>query len=186
MNLSSEATLAVALADQNGTVAVFADNSSSSSSHTTVFCLVFEESTASDVGSSGGVEDYNLLFEFVAYGVLLNIIGVLGILGNIISMIILSRPQMKSSINYLLIGLARCDTVLIITSIILFGLPIIYPTTGYLFNYYFKVREGCIFSRGSQLFFFFLQYVSERRMLQQYGFIKIRFISKQCFVINHN
>lgn len=84
-------------------------------------------------------DDYNLMFEFVAYGILLNVIGVFGILGNVISMIILSRPQMKSSINYLLIGLARCDTVLIITSIILFGLPVIYPATNCLFNYYFKV-----------------------------------------------
>lgn len=91
-------------------------------------------------GDDAAVEDdYNLLFEFVAYGVLLNVIGVFGILGNVISMIILSRPQMKSSINYLLIGLARCDTVLIVTSIILFGLPVIYPTTNRLFVYYFKV-----------------------------------------------
>lgn len=49
-------------------------------------------------------------FEFWSNGILLNAVGVLGILGNILSMIILSRPQMRSSINYLLIGLARCDT----------------------------------------------------------------------------
>lgn len=109
----------------------------------TVYCPLFEVSSG---GGGGGDDvaataddDYNLLFEFVAYGVLLNIVGVFGILGNVISMIILSRPQMKSSINYLLIGLARCDTVLIITSIILFGLPVIYPTTNHLFVYYFKV-----------------------------------------------
>lgn len=68
------------------------------------------------------------LYVFWTNGILLNIVGVLGILGNIISMIILSRPQMRSSINYLLIGLARCDTVLILTSILLFGLPGIYPS----------------------------------------------------------
>ncbi|XP_068081537.1 FMRFamide receptor [Anabrus simplex] len=83
----------------------------------------------------GGIE----LFEFVTNGVLLNVIGIFGILGNIISMIILSRPQMKSSINYLLIWLARCDTVLIITSILLFGLPAIYTYTGAMFTYFFKV-----------------------------------------------
>lgn len=124
----------------------------------TPYCAVFDTvgatSGGGNVGGGGGIggggggsggatagdeEDYNLLFEFIAYGVLLNVIGVLGILGNIISMIILSRPQMKSSINYLLIGLARCDTVLIITSIILFGLPVIYPSTNHLFVYYFKV-----------------------------------------------
>uniref|UniRef100_A0A2S2NHQ1 FMRFamide receptor n=1 Tax=Schizaphis graminum TaxID=13262 RepID=A0A2S2NHQ1_SCHGA len=95
-----------------------------------VFCPLFEGTDE---------DDYSLLFEFVTYGVLLNVIGVFGILGNVISMVILSRPQMKSSINYLLIGLARCDTVLIITSMLLFGLPVVYPATGHLFNYYFKV-----------------------------------------------
>lgn len=79
------------------------------------------------------------LFEFWSNGILLNLVGVLGILGNILSMIILSRPQMRSSINYLLIGLARCDTVLILTSILLFGVPAIYPYTGYLRYYYLRL-----------------------------------------------
>lgn len=85
------------------------------------------------------MENESILFNFIAYGILLNVIGTFGIFGNIISMIILSRPQMKSSINYLLIGLARCDTVLIITSILLFGMPSIYSATGYLFIYYYRV-----------------------------------------------
>lgn len=79
------------------------------------------------------------LFEFWSNGILLNLVGVLGILGNILSMIILSRPQMRSSINYLLIGLARCDTMLIITSMLLFGVPAIYPYTGYLRYYYLRL-----------------------------------------------
>ena len=57
------------------------------------------------------------LFDFIIYGVLVNLVGIFGIFGNAISMIILSRPQMKSSINYLLIGLARCDTILIVISV---------------------------------------------------------------------
>lgn len=57
------------------------------------------------------------LFEFIVYGVLLNFIGFFGILGNTISITVLSRPQMKSSINYLLIGLASCDTLLIISAV---------------------------------------------------------------------
>lgn len=82
-----------------------------------------------------------VFFEFLAYGILLNLIGFMGIIGNVISMIILSRPQMRSSINYLLIGLARCDTVLIITSIFLFGLPAIYQytRTDLLFTYQYKI-----------------------------------------------
>jgi hypothetical protein len=90
--------------------------------------------------ASNDEDKRKILYEFITNGVLLNVIGILGIFGNIISMIILSRPQMKSSINYLLIGLARCDTVLIITSVLLFGIPAIYKYTGYLFLYYFKVR----------------------------------------------
>lgn len=78
-------------------------------------------------------------YTFIINGIFLNGIGLLGILGNIISMIILSRPQMKSSINYLLIGLARVDTVLIITSILMFGLSGVYPYTGQLFTYYYVV-----------------------------------------------
>jgi hypothetical protein len=57
------------------------------------------------------------LVEFLLYGLLLNTVSLLGIIGNAISMIVLSRPQMKSSINYLLIGLASCDTVLILLSV---------------------------------------------------------------------
>lgn len=59
----------------------------------------------------------NGLSDFIVYGIFINLIGLFGIFGNAISMIILSRPQMKSSINYLLIGLARCDTVLIIIAV---------------------------------------------------------------------
>lgn len=82
-------------------------------------------------------DDHNFL-DFWLSGILLNVIGVVGILGNVLSMVILSRPQMRSSINYLLIGLARCDTVLIVTSMLLFGFRSIYPYTGYMFiyNYY--------------------------------------------------
>lgn len=79
-------------------------------------------------------EPYDVL-DFVVNGVLLNVVGVLGIFGNVVSMVILSRPQMRSSINYLLVGLARCDTVLIITSILLFGLPAINTQTGLLETY---------------------------------------------------
>lgn len=88
-----------------------------------------------DLGRDPG----EVLFQFVTEGVVLNCVGLLGLFGNLISMIILSRPQMRSSINYLLIGLARCDTVLIVTSMLLFGLPAIHAYTGMLFTYQFKV-----------------------------------------------
>ncbi|XP_050442206.1 FMRFamide receptor [Adelges cooleyi] len=125
MNDNSSAPEAVA---DNNNCSDYYDNSGGGNSSN--LCPVF---------STADGDEYSLLFEFITYGILLNVIGVFGILGNVISMIILSRPQMKSSINYLLIGLARCDTVLIITSMLLFGLQSIYPSTTYLFNYYYKV-----------------------------------------------
>ncbi|XP_060526784.1 FMRFamide receptor [Cylas formicarius] len=99
---------------------------------------LYNDSCLDWVNDDPGIEKWNF-FRFVTNGILLNVIGCFGILGNLISMIILSRPQMRSSINYLLIGLARIDTVLIITSILLFGLPGIYPYSKHLFLYYFRV-----------------------------------------------
>ena len=46
----------------------------------------------------------SVLFEFVVPGVLLNFVGLLGLIGNVLSIIVLSRPQMRSSINCILIG----------------------------------------------------------------------------------
>lgn len=83
-------------------------------------------------------------FDFYMSGIVLNLVGIVGLLGNILSMIILSRPHMRSSINYLLIGLARSDTILIITSILLFGLRSIYPYTGYMFYYYYFVMPQIV------------------------------------------
>jgi hypothetical protein len=50
---------------------------------------------------------FEVTFEFIVHGILINSVGVLGLLGNIFSIVVLSRPQMKSSINTLLIGLVR-------------------------------------------------------------------------------
>ena len=43
-------------------------------------------------------------FRFMFDGVTLGTICTIGIIGNILAMIVLSRPQMKSSINYILIS----------------------------------------------------------------------------------
>lgn len=84
-------------------------------------------------------QSHEFVYDFWIYGIALNFVGFIGILGNIVTMIILSRPQMRSSINYLLIGLARCDTVLILTSMLLYGVTSWYPYTGYMGGYYFFV-----------------------------------------------
>jgi len=71
---------------------------------------------------------------------MLNITGLLGLLGNVMSIIILSRPQMKSSVNCLLIGLASFDTILIFTSILMFGLPAVYTYTDLYLVAFFMLK----------------------------------------------
>lgn len=80
---------------------------------------------------------YQSKFDFWISHCCLTVISVLGIMGNLLSMLILSRPQMKSSISAVLFGLACCDTVLLICSILLFSLTAVYPYTGYLRSYYY-------------------------------------------------
>lgn len=71
-------------------------------------------------------------FDVVVHGFLLLIVGNLGLLGNVVSIVVLSRPQMKSSINTILIGLVSCDSILIVTSIFMFGLRAFqYTQTGF-------------------------------------------------------
>ncbi|XP_031636401.1 FMRFamide receptor [Contarinia nasturtii] len=93
--------------------------------HDPCYSPIFE--TNMTVSSSSWIID----FDFWCSGILINLVGMVGILGNSLSLIILSRPQMRSSINYLLIALARCDIILIITSMFLFGFHSIYPYSFY-------------------------------------------------------
>ncbi|KAK3858561.1 hypothetical protein Pcinc_035259 [Petrolisthes cinctipes] len=55
-------------------------------------------------------------------GLLLMFVGILGMLGNIVSITVLSRPKMRSSINCCLIGLTSFDLIVVTTSILMFGL----------------------------------------------------------------
>ncbi|GFR08200.1 FMRFamide receptor [Trichonephila clavata] len=50
-------------------------------------------------------------FEFITEGALITTIGLLGVIANIVSLVILSRPQMRSSVNCGLQGLAVFDTL---------------------------------------------------------------------------
>lgn len=92
------------------------------------------------VSAEKDLDEIEILFNFTAYGVLFTIIGVFGILGNVISTIVLSQPQMKSSINFLLIGIIASDNLLIIFLILMYGLPSFDWGTDYRFNYVYHVR----------------------------------------------
>jgi hypothetical protein len=64
---------------------------------------------------------------------------VIGIFGNIITILVLSRPRMRSSINHLLIGLASSDLIVLITAMLLFGIVTIYPYTGRIISYNYNL-----------------------------------------------
>ncbi|XP_063545824.1 FMRFamide receptor-like [Cydia strobilella] len=89
--------------------------------------------------SDADVSESDKLFRFVVHGVMLNVVGCGGLLGNALCVAVLSRPQMRSSINCLLAGLAAADAALLVASVLLFGLSAVYPYTGRLRYYYYHI-----------------------------------------------
>lgn len=85
-----------------------------------------------------GEADVN--YGFWLNGVGITVIGLMGIFGNIASIRVLSDRRMRSSVNFILIALAGSDLILIITSILLFGLTTIFPYNGEAKDYYFIVQ----------------------------------------------
>jgi len=59
--------------------------------------------------------EVDFIFEFIVPSVFLNGVGILGLVGNLLTIFILSRPQMKGSTNCILIGLATYDSILILS-----------------------------------------------------------------------
>ena len=85
-----------------------------------------QENQSNNGGENLQRNEYSIFFDFVVPGILLNVIGLLGLIGNTLSIIVLSRPQMRQSINCILIGLASFDSILLVTSILMLGLPAIF------------------------------------------------------------
>ena len=81
--------------------------------------------------------DYSTRFEFVVHGILICVVGLMGLLGNLACIVTLSRPQMKNSINTILLGLVSCDCILIVTSLILFSLTVFHHTGWAPFTFYY-------------------------------------------------
>ena len=77
--------------------------------------ISFNEGSNSTLACGDNDLGWDVVFEFVFHGVLLNCVGILGLVGNLLSIFILSRPQMKGSTNCILIGLATYDGILIIS-----------------------------------------------------------------------
>ena len=63
-----------------------------------------------------------ILFAFILHGIITNTVGLIGLIGNIICIKVLRRPQMKgNSTNVILSALAAFDAFLIVTSILMLG-----------------------------------------------------------------
>ena len=61
-------------------------------------------------------------FEFILHGVITNTVAFVGLLGNLVCILVLRRPQMRhSSTNVILAALATFDAVLIVTSVLMLG-----------------------------------------------------------------
>lgn len=84
--------------------------------------------------------DADLALGFWLLGVIGILLGLLGIFGNLMSIRILSHKQMRSSVNFILIALACSDLILIVTSILLFGLTTVYPYTDWFKDYFYIFR----------------------------------------------
>merc|ERR1712038_1742565 len=77
---------------------------------------------------------YDEVFEFWIPGVCLTGISLLGFIGNLLSAVILSRPAMSSPMNTLLLGLTMYDTLLIVTSVMMVGVPSIHTHSSYVID----------------------------------------------------
>ncbi|XP_046462661.1 FMRFamide receptor-like isoform X2 [Daphnia pulex] len=114
-------------------VIFIATASSSNSTSSTGFYQSFPICVLPNVSAANISEpekSYFPLFEFVISLVLLIVVALPGLVGNFISIFILSRPQMRTSLNVILIGLASFDSILLLTSILLFVIPSIYAYSG--------------------------------------------------------
>jgi hypothetical protein len=65
-------------------------------------------------------EEQYVYFEFILHGIITNVVGVVGLIGNLVCIGVLRRPQMRrNSTNVILAALATFDAILIITSMLM-------------------------------------------------------------------
>jgi hypothetical protein len=73
----------------------------------------FEKKTSDDI-------------EFVFSGVLLTSVALFGVIGNILSILVLSKKKIHASLTVLLIGLSLCDLFVCVLLTVVKGLPILF------------------------------------------------------------
>ena len=63
-----------------------------------------------------------IFFTFILHGIITNTVGFIGLIGNIICILVLRRPQMRgNSTNVILSALSAFDAFLIVTSMLMLG-----------------------------------------------------------------
>ena len=78
-----------------------------------------------------------ITFQFYTWGVTANIISCYGIVGNVLSIIVLSHRQMRNSTSYYLISLAIYDMLVLLFMSLFLAIPTIYLEKDILEGYYF-------------------------------------------------
>ena len=78
-----------------------------------------------------------ITFQYYSWGVTANIISCYGIVGNVLSIIVLSHRQMRNSTSYYLISLAIYDMLVLLFMSLFLAIPTIYLEKDILEGYYF-------------------------------------------------
>lgn len=95
-----------------------------------------------------------ILFSFILHGIITNTVGFIGLVGNIICIIVLRRPQMRgNSTNIILSALSAFDACLIVTSMLMLGFPAIGRYSEDLISDYYYTRiypyiMPCVYAFG--------------------------------------
>ena len=77
-----------------------------------------------------------LQFQYYAWGIVGSIIAAMGIIGNTLSIIVLSNRRMHSSTSWYLIALAVFDSLVLISLFLFMSLPTVFIATGKLESYF--------------------------------------------------
>ncbi|XP_041375168.1 FMRFamide receptor-like [Gigantopelta aegis] len=84
-------------------------------------------------------------FNFYVLGIFGNTLAAFGLIANTLSIIVLRHRRMQSSTSLYLITLAIYDNIILVTMILFFGLPNLYPETPILEDYYFNYNHAVPF-----------------------------------------
>lgn len=71
-------------------------------------------------------DDGSAAFSFGVEGIGITVMSLFGILGNILSLFVLTQPQLKSSITWFLLGLSVSDLIFLILCLLIYALITIF------------------------------------------------------------